>query len=242
MTGTGVPRAYELVTGWVEERILAGELRVGDLLPAERDLASALSVSRSAVREAVRTLQAQGVLVSSVGAGGAGGTRVSALPSGALTRVLRMHVALANFALDDVLEVRVALERLSARLAAPRLTSDDLAAMQASLRAMREAPTRDDFNDADTAFHVAIAEAAGNRLAADTTVAIRESVRAPLQAGFARLDEQDYEQLRVVLLTEHEQICAALARGQAEEAETLLEEHVRRAWARLGHGFATMGG
>lgn len=236
MTGASQPRAYEVVTDWIEERILTGALAVGDLLPAERDLAATLQVSRAAVREAVRTMQAQGVLHSTVGAGGAGGTRVCALPSGALTRLLRMHVALANFALDDVLEVRVALERLSGRLAAPRLTSDDLAAMQGALRAMREAATRDDFNEADTAFHVAIAEAAGNRLAADTTVAIRESVKGPLQAGFARLSSEEYEQICVDLIEEHEQICAALARGDSELSADLLEGHVRRAWERLRAG------
>lgn len=233
MSEAASPRAYEVVLSWVEDRILSGELGVGDLLPSERDLAQRLSVSRAAVREAVRSLQAQGVLRSSVGAAATGGTRISALPSGALSRLLRMHVALANFPLDDVLEVRVALERLSARLAAASLTSDDLGAIRATLVSMREASTRAEFNDADTAFHVAIAEAAGNRLAADTTVAIRVSVRTPLMEGFARLTPQAYDQIRVDLVEEHEQISAALARGEALLAEELMEAHVRGAWARL---------
>ena len=238
MSELPTPRAFEQVVGWVEEQILSGELAVGDVLPAERDLARTLEVSRAAVREAVRTLQAQGVLRSSVGAGGTGGTRVAGLSSGALTRVLRMHVALAHFPLDDVLEVRVALERLSARLAAARLTSDDLASLQSSLAAMRAARSREEFNDADAAFHVAIAEAAGNRLAADTTVAIRESVHGLLMAGFARLAGDDYDRIRAELVEEHEQISAALARGEAQRAESLLEAHVRTAWTRVRGGLA----
>ena len=67
-------KAYEIVLRWVEERILGGVLEVGDTLPAERELARVLDVSRAAVREAVRTLEAQGVVRSSVGAGGTGGT------------------------------------------------------------------------------------------------------------------------------------------------------------------------
>lgn len=55
-------RAYELVVERVEEQILTGALRVGDRLPAERDLAARLGVSRAAVREAIRTLEAQGVV------------------------------------------------------------------------------------------------------------------------------------------------------------------------------------
>lgn len=226
-------RAYEVVVSWVERRILTGALVVDDVLPAERDLARTLGVSRAAVREAVRTLQAQGVLRSAVGAGGAGGTRVCALPSGALSRMFRMHVALANFPLEDVIEVRVALERLSARLAAPRMTSDDLATMQAALRTMREATTRVEFNDGDSAFHIAIAEASGNRLAADTTTAIRESVRAALLRGFGGLPDDRFEEVKLRLIDEHEQICAALARGEPEEAAALLEAHVRCSWSEL---------
>ena len=64
----GAPgRAYEVVLRWVDERILSGDLAVGDHLPAERELARQLEVGRSAVREAMRTLQAQGVVRSFVG-------------------------------------------------------------------------------------------------------------------------------------------------------------------------------
>lgn len=234
MTVDGVgQRAYEVVVGYVEERILAGELVVGDLLPAERDLAVQLGVSRSAVREGVRTLQAQGVLRSSVGAGRAGGTRVTAMPSGALTRMLRMHVALANFAVEDVLEVRVALERLSVRLAAGAIDDAAELALGQALEQMRTASSRAAFNDADAQFHIAIAEAAGNRLAADTTIAIRESVRLPLMAGFWGLAEDGYASLTARLIREHEEIFAALLEGDAARAEHLVEGHVRGAWARL---------
>lgn len=68
-------KAFEVVLAHVEDRILEGHLRVGSVLPAERNLAVELGVSRTAVREAMRTLQAQGIIESSVGAGGSGGTR-----------------------------------------------------------------------------------------------------------------------------------------------------------------------
>lgn len=228
-------RAYEVVVAYVEARILSGDLEVGDLLPAERDLAVQLGVSRSAVREGVRTLQAQGVLRSSVGAGNAGGTRVSAVPAGALTRLLRLHVALANFPLEDVVEVRVALERLSSRLAAHDLDQGIEDRMRRALAGMRESLTsREAFNDHDTDFHVAIAEAAGNRLAEDTTVAIRESMRLPLLRGFARLDDDGFAQVAGDLLREHEEIFQALVAGDGARAEDLMEQHVRTAWERVG--------
>ncbi|MFB9732419.1 FadR/GntR family transcriptional regulator [Ornithinimicrobium kibberense] len=238
--GPAAPRAYETVVAWVEERILDGRLQVGDQLPAERDLAARLEVSRAVVREAVRSLQAQGVLAPSVGAGRAGGTRVSALPSGAMTRLLRLHVALAHFPLDEVVEVRTALERLSARLAATRATDADLALMRSHLEQMRTATDRKGFNDGDTAFHVALAQAAGNGLAADTTEAIREALRRPLMERFTALDEETYADLVQDLDREHETILEAVATHDPAAAEVLAEAHVRTAWRRLRGSAATM--
>lgn len=228
-------RAFEVVLGWVEERILTGALRVGDQLPAERELARQLDVSRAAVREAVRTLQAMGVVRSSVGAGGAGGTTVTAVPARALVRFLRLHVALANFPLDDVIEVRIALERLSVRLATRNARAADLARMRDALAAMSANVTdKAHYNDADTAFHVAIAEAAGNRLAADTTVAIRESMRLPLLDAFRYVGA--WEALVAKLEVDHHAIYEAVAAGDPDAAERLVEDHIRGAWARLRPG------
>lgn len=225
-------RAFEVVLAWVEQRILTGALRVGDQLPAERELARRLDVSRAAVREAVRTLQAMGVVRSSVGAGGAGGTTVTAVPARALVRFLQLHVALANFPLDDVIEVRIALERLSVRLATSNARSTDLARMREALAAMSaNVGDKTRYNDTDTAFHVAIAEAAGNRLAADTTVAIRESMRLPLLDAFRYVGA--WEDLVAQLEVDHQAIYDAVAGGDPAAAERLVEEHIRTAWARL---------
>lgn len=225
-------RAFEVVLRSIEERILAGQLRVGDLLPAERELARQLDVSRAAVREAVRTLQAQGVLRSSVGAGAAGGTTVTAVSAQALVRLLRLHVALHQFSVSDMIDGRVALERLSVRLATELADPAALATIRTAVEEMDA--LRDDraaFNNADTAFHVAIAEAAGNRLVADMTVAIRESMRLPLLESFRQVG--DWSCLVDSLQEDHWAIYQAMADGQPDQAAELLERHIRTAWARL---------
>ncbi|GAA6525010.1 FCD domain-containing protein [Intrasporangium sp. DVR] len=225
-------RAFERVLHWVDERILSGDLGVGDHLPPERELARLLEVSRAAVREAVRTLQAQGVARSAVGTGATAGTTITSVSAHALTRLLRLHVALANFPLPDVVEVRISLERLSARLAATHASAEDLAAMRHALDVMAEPGiTRERFNDADTAFHVAIAAAAGNLLAADMTVAIRESMRLPILDRFRRLAA--WEDVVADLSRDHEAIYAAISGGRADEAELAVESHVRSAWQTL---------
>lgn len=225
-------RAFEVVLSWVDERILSGSLKVGDQLPAERELARILDVSRAAVREAVRTLQAQGVVRSSVGAGAAGGTTITAVPSDALTRLLRLHVALANFPHEDVIEVRIALERLSVRLAAQNATAEQLAVSQQAIDVMADPDIeREAFNDADTAFHVALAAAAGNRLAMDTTAAIRESMRLPILDRFRHV--HSWDDIVGDLRRDHEAIQAAVTGGDAEAAERLVEAHIRSAWLAL---------
>lgn len=225
-------KAWELVVEWVEERILGGEYSVGSQLPAERDLAQQVGVSRSAVREAVRTLEASGVLRSSVGAGAAGGTRITGVPHTALTRLLRLHVALASFPADDVTEVRVALERLSTRLAGRQASVEDVALMRELVDAMDDdALTMAEFNNLDTRLHVAIAEAAGNRLASDLTIAIRESMRQPILAGLAALD--DWAATRSVLRAQHRAVVGAIEQRDPDTAVALIEEHIRTAYARM---------
>ncbi|WP_281712056.1 FadR/GntR family transcriptional regulator [Dermacoccus nishinomiyaensis] len=225
-------RAYEGVVQWVEDGIVSGRLRVGDVLPAERDLAAQLAVSRAVVREGVRALHAIGVVDSRVGAGAAGGTVITAVPTEALNRFLRMHVALAQFSLLDVVDVRCSLEGLSARLAARNATDADHARLADLITAMRDDDLPPDvFNACDTDFHVAIARAAGNALATDLTVAIRESMRSPIRHGMNHVD--DWPAVRARLREEHEAIAAALADGDGSRAADLLDAHIRRASEQL---------
>lgn len=225
-------RAYELVLERVEEQILSGALRVGDRLPAERDLAARLEVSRAAVREAIRTLEAQGVVRSSVGAGPDGGTVVAAMPSQALTQLLRLHVALSNFPMGDVVEARVMLERSSARLAAEHATADDLLRMRQHLEGMDDQQIdREAFNELDTAFHVTIAKAARNRLVADMTIAIRDSMRLPILRAFRVVE--DWDVLVHRLRADHHGIYDAIASRAGQLAADLVDTHIRSAYASL---------
>lgn len=211
---------------------MVGALKVGDPLPPERDLASRLQVSRAGVREAIRVLEGQGVLRSNVGAGADAGTFIAAMPSEALTRFLRLHVALSNFRLDDVVDARVMLERSSASLAAANSDQRAREAIRGPLEQMDvEGISREEFNDADTAFHVAIAEAGGNQLVADMTIAIRASLRAPILEAFRQLE--DWSQVSAMLREQHHGIIEAIAAGDGERAARLTEEHIRAASAAL---------
>lgn len=226
------PRAHEAVMQRIEEQIFSGALTVGDRLPAEREFASMLGVSRAAVREAIRALEVQGVLSSSVGAGRDSGTVVTVSSSEALTRMLRLHVALASFPITDVIEARIALERYSARLAATEATDEDKAEMTRLLDIMKLPSTdRETFNDLDTQFHHRIAEAARNRLVADMTIAIRESMRIPILRAFHQ--SGSFDEIRERLLEGHDAVYQAILAGDANGASDLMEEHIREAYAEL---------
>ncbi|MGH3656539.1 MAG: FadR/GntR family transcriptional regulator [Micromonosporaceae bacterium] len=231
-------RAYQLVVDQIEEQIFSGALKVGDRLPGERELAGRLEVSRAAVREAIRMLEAQGVVRAGVGSGPGAGTVVAALPSEALTRLLRVHVALANIALDDVVEVQAVLERSSAAMAASHATPADLAVMQASLLAMGEEVTdRARFNELDTAFHVAVAEAARNRLVTDMTIAIRDSMRRPILDRFEVLGDR-WAEVAEGFRAEHHAVYDAIVAGDADAAARLIEDHIRNAHSVLCTGLS----
>ena len=223
---------HELVINAIEEQITSGTLTVGDPLPSERDLAAKLQVSRAAVREALRVMESLGVVVSNVGSGRSAGTFIASMPKEALTRFLRLHVALTNFSIDETIETRIQLERSSTALATTRAHDDALAGMNASL-AIMDTPgvSLETFNDADTAFHVAIAHASDNQLLSDLTGAIRDSLRRPILDAFHEVD--DPRALMARLQEQHHGIMHAIVDRNTELAVQLTEDHIRAATAAL---------
>lgn len=221
-------RAYEQVIDAIEEQISVGALRVGDALPPERELAAQLGVSRAAVREAVRVLESLGALRSKQGAGAEAGTFIAALTNQAMTRFLRLHVALANFSVSDILDSRVMLERESVTRAA-RLRGEGALDQMAAALAVMEDPesTRADFNQADTDFHLAIAHASGSELSATLTAAIRESMTGPILQAMLR--SQRWDEIAPQLCREHREIQRAIAAGDGAGAADLVEAHIRQA-------------
>ena len=221
-TGAG---GFEAVLDHLTGEILEGRVAPGDRLPNERELSAQLGASRSAVREAIKVLQAQGVVTSHTGPGG--GTRVSASQGQALGRILKLHVALDAISFREVTETRVVLERAAATAAALHCTPEALDELEAMLAQMRETPDAAAFNEIDTAFHVAIARIGANRLIRDVTVAIRQAVARPILNAEEVLP--DWERLRAQLNVEHTAILEALRLGDGALAADRVEAHIRQA-------------
>lgn len=224
-------RTYELVLQRIEAQIVSGALRAGERLPPERELAELLGVSRPAVREALRVLEAQGAVRSQVGQGPDSGTTIDRVPSDALARLLRLHVALGSFPLEDVIETRVTLERSIMVLAGRNARQENLARMRANILAMDEPEvSREMFNQLDIDLHVELAEAGGNRLMSDMTRAIRESVRIPFLDAVTAMPEtgeRGWPRMLEGLRADHHAIVNAIEAGQGEQAADLVETHIR---------------
>jgi len=222
-------QAHQVVLAHIEKQLLAGELHNGDQLPPERDLAVTLGVSRSAVREALRVLQAQGLVASQPGPGR--GTRLSDSQGEALGRLFRLHLALASTSISDLTETRIALERATAALAAHNAKPARLRAIERRLQAMEDTFDLDAFNELDTEFHVEIARAADNKFIGNLTAAIRQALRAPIRAASLAMD--DWQELRSDLVAQHRQVFETIRSGDAERAASVMEAHIRTAYAVL---------
>lgn len=227
-------RAYQVVLAHVEAGILDGTYRKGDLLPPERDLAAQLNVGRSAVREAIRVLDTQGLITASAGRGG--GTRLVPAQGDALARIFRLHLAIAGSGITDLTETRVALERSSAAVAARQIDLAKLRELTMTATAMRQENSIEEFNRLDTVFHVQLARAVRNDLIADLTVAIREAVREPILIASEQMD--DWATFRLSLIVEHELVLEAIAAADAEEAAARMESHIRNAYRQLAEALA----
>jgi GntR family transcriptional repressor for pyruvate dehydrogenase complex len=144
----------------VKDMIVSGELKPGDRLPREADLAERLGLSRNSLREAVRALSLVRVLDVRQG----DGTYVSSLRAdellGALSFVLELHSG--EESVLEVLEVRRVLEPAAAAMAAHRVTEDDIAALRELCDATEAADSVEELVEHDLLFHRRIAEASGN--------------------------------------------------------------------------------
>jgi GntR family transcriptional repressor for pyruvate dehydrogenase complex len=147
----------------LQEMIERGELRPGDRLPPERDLAKLLGVSRPTLRAGIRSLAAVGVLQSRQGAGT---FVVEAEASPALdSSPLRLMAALHGFTTGEMFEARQSLEMAIAGLAAERATGDQMASMAEELAGMfASLDEPEQYLVHDMRFHQTVAAASGNRI------------------------------------------------------------------------------
>jgi GntR family transcriptional repressor for pyruvate dehydrogenase complex len=153
-------RIYEEVVNQVHDMVREGKFKAGDQLPSERELSETFKVSRTSVREALRALETQGLIVSRTGAG----NFVAELPIESLVAPLAAMLIEEKSALADIFEMRKVIEPHIASLAAERATKRDIERMKKILDKQREAVSRGETGvEADAELHFAIGHATQNQ-------------------------------------------------------------------------------
>jgi len=190
----------ERVLGALRQEIIAGSLRPGDRL-VERELADRFGVSRVPVREAIRALVAEGFVLFET-------------PRRTVVRPL------SPTDVNELFELREALEVYAAGLAAARATPEDLAELRELLTraaSATEAGDAETITDINTRFHDRLLAMAGNTL----LISVMEPVAGRLQWLTRRNEEWPQ------LLTEHQELYDAIASGDPERARTHALHHVQ---------------
>ena len=203
--------AYRVVAAELRQLVVGGEYEPGDRLPGEAELCERFAVSRSTVREAIRTLEAQHLVRTTRGT--TGGTFVMSPDPEGLEEDL--HAGLGLLAAADrvtvaqIVEVRELLEAPAAALAAVRRTDEQLAELRELVH-----------HDHHELFHLLLIEAAGNELIGAMTrplLAVLDQRLAREHAPAAFWDQVD---------TEHLRILAAVEARDAAAAEVAMRDHL----------------
>ena len=227
MAFEGVVRrpVYVQVAEQLREAVLDGTLPPGAALPAERELGDRFGVSRTTVREALRALQARGLVVAT---GPNSPLRVAdpeALSIGPVSEALGHLLRLGRVPLADLVDLRCALEAAAVQAAARRWPHPDLAGAQAEIDAMRAAGSDvEAFERADVQFHLALADASGNEALLLVMLAVRDSIAAHLLDALMALPDPLPTLER--LAEEHAAILAAIEDRRPDHAGEVMRDHV----------------
>lgn len=203
----------------VTAHIRDNDLRTGDTLPSETEIAVAVGVSRTIVREAFGALSA----LKLIDVGNGRRARVGAIDGSIMALPLGHAVDTAQASVPQVWDARRALERRTAELAAMRRTSAEAQAIVEHARAMRAAG--DDLTrqvEHDIAFHAAIARASRNPVFALLIAAFSDLMRQTCPIGWRsrRTDEE-----RTTVFDQHDRIAQAIVDGQPVAAEREMNAH-----------------
>jgi GntR family transcriptional repressor for pyruvate dehydrogenase complex len=204
--------------------LLSGRFRPGQRIPSERKLSSELGVGRSVVREALKSLTLLGIVTVRQG----DGTYLQSRSSNLLPSVIEWGLLLGAKETRDLIEARLEIEPILARLAAERRDAEAIGDLRALLDEL-EAGIQDRaaFVDADVRFHLRIAEAADNRVLLE----FLSSLQTLLRIWIARvLDEP--EDLGPSFRS-HVDLVEAIESGDGERAQAVMSSHMANASSRL---------
>jgi len=208
----------------VRDALFAKELRPGDFLGTEKDLAERFGVSRIVARDALRTLEAQGIVDIKVGAGG--GARIARGNARLFAEALAVQLDLVGVSVTEIMDAQRAIECLAAELAAANSTRDDHARLRGLIAdAERRIDDVAAFTRLGREFHLSVAEASHNRVLVVQLVSLQHiswpAQNPTLTPKVARR-----------ILDAHKELTALIEIRDGAGARRLMDEHVKMIGAR----------
>ena len=222
--------AYESIVEQIESAVESGELKPGDRLPGERKLMSDFSVSRATVREALRVLQATGLIESRPG--DPRGAVISHYSPRLLEKSMSQLARLESVSRGELLQFRLILESSACRLAARDCTDDDLAIIEQRLRELQASVAEHGdahFSEHVGRFQAAIRHASRNQLL-EVTGNVVSGIMTELLASRLSTDADRLGRVRRSA-EDAERLVAAIRVREPELASAIQVENIYRFYA-----------
>jgi len=214
-------KIYEEIIEQIRALVAKGELKPGDRLPSERDLAVRLDVSRASVREALSALEMMGLLEVRSGEG----TYIKKYNFDSVVTPLSWMLSMEKDTILELLEVRKLLESQTVALAAQRADAEDLKELEEALKSMYlDVQTGRLGEEADMRFHYTVAKASKNKILLRLMNAIADVMHHALKASRTRLYEEESTPER--LYKEHMRILEAIKQKDEAKARYCMLEHL----------------
>ncbi len=191
----------------------------GDRLPSEVLMAQERGVSRATLREALRILEAHGLITIRTGPGG--GPQLGELTPADFARMATLHFRMAGVTFRQILETRVLLEPRVAAIAAANRTSEQIVALRANVRQHSRATTATDLAMLSRAFHSLVADCASNESP------VLSLMTSSLHGIFEIAARGVVSPAEKATSGVHGEICDAIEDADAERASKLMEDHMR---------------
>jgi DNA-binding FadR family transcriptional regulator len=218
-TPVRAPRAFEVICTQIRDELASGALKAGDKLPPERELALQFEVSRSALREALRSLEMAGIIRNTKGA--KGGAFIQSADPERIVQAMQDFVRLGDITLEELTEARIEIQDLIVRYACLRGSEVDFAELEVIAEQTR------DVNDVETRYRYAVdfyrvlARATRNRIFGifvnSLSAILQEFVAGP-----------GYETLQETLIDSRFRLIARLRARDVDGATEEMRAHLKR--------------
>ncbi len=210
-------KVYEEIVAKIKEMVEKGRFKSGDQLPVERELAEVFRVSRSSVREALRSLESQGFIESRQG----DGTYIASQPVESLVRPLASVIFTEKDDQMELFEMRRMIEPDLAYLAAERATKEEIQMMKEVLDLQEEKIARGESGtDVDKSFHYIMARAAKNKVLLRITDNIIDLL-AESREQYLQVEGRPQKSI-----LRHREVLEAIRAREPERAEYCMLEHL----------------